>query len=69
MKFLKQFDRYAQRLEINLAGKSSQQSTFGGLVSLLSYILVLAYGSFLFRRLILRGDPLITTFEVIKDLD
>jgi hypothetical protein len=69
MKFIKRFDQYAQRLEINLAGKSSQQSTFGGLVSLLSYIIVLAYGCFLSKRLILRGDPLITTFEVINDLE
>ncbi len=69
MKFLKRFDQYAQRLEINLAGKASQKSTFGGLVSLLSYALVLAYGCFLLKRLILRGDPLITTFEVINDLE
>ena len=54
---------------MNLAGKSSQHSTFGGLVSLISYILVLAYGCFLFKRLALRIDPLITTFEVVNDLD
>ena len=68
-RFFKQFDQYAQKLEVNLAGKSSQHSTFGGLVSLISYILVLAYGCFLFKRLALRIDPLITAFEVVSDLD
>ncbi len=64
MKFFQHFDQYAQHLEVNLAGKSRKQSSFGGVVSLVTYIIVLIEASYLAKRLVLREDPQITTFEI-----
>ena len=52
MNVIKNFDRFAQKLEVNLAGKQRQLSSLGGTVSLIAYILVVVYGSFLFKRLV-----------------
>ena len=68
MKFFQHFDQYAQNLEVNLAGKARKQSSFGGIVSLITYIIVLIEAGYLAKKLVLREDPQITTFEIIKDL-
>jgi hypothetical protein len=41
MKFIQKFDYYAQGIDVNLAGKQKQQTTFGGIVSLGCYIIIL----------------------------
>jgi hypothetical protein len=55
-------------LNVNLAGKPRQQSTIGGVVSLLAFMLLTAQGLFLFKGLVLREGPQITTYEMMRDL-
>ena len=68
MKFLRHLDRYAPKVELNLNGKTQQKSSFGGFISILSYLTVFAYGMTLLNRLAHRSDPQITTYDVITDL-
>ncbi len=68
MNFISRIDRYAPKIELNLDGQTYQKSIFGGIVSLVSYLTVFAYGVTLLNRLVNRGDPQITTYDVITDL-
>lgn len=68
MKYIKSLDRFAPKVELNLEGSTYQKSTFGGLVSLCSYLVVFAYGITLLNKLVTKSDPSITTFDVVTDL-
>ena len=59
---------YAPKVELNLKGKTYQQTTCGGIVSVISYIAVFAYGVTLMNRLAHRVDPQITSYSLITDL-
>lgn len=54
MNFIKHFDQYASRIEVNLKGRTTQKSSCGGIISIITFIIVLIYTGFLAKRLILR---------------
>ena len=68
MKFVSRLDRFAPKVELNLEGSTYQQSSFGGVISIVSYIALLAYGITLFNRLVHRDDPQISTYDLVTDL-
>ena len=68
MKFIQKLDQYAPKVELNLNGNTYQQTTCGGIVSLVSYLAVLVYGATLMNRLANRLDPQITTYDLVTDL-
>jgi hypothetical protein len=60
---MKRFDRYGLGLHLLFSGKDNFKTGLGGAVSLLLYLITIAYGGGKIYQLVARGDPKLTTTQ------
>ena len=55
--FFRKFDLYAEPIGIKYHGKRSFKTLFGGLISIMAILVVLAYAAVQVERLVMRDRP------------
>ena len=60
-------DNYGTGVSLNFRGQDRYKTTRGGLITIISYIVVLLLGFELVQRWVTRQDPVVSSYEVFGE--